>query len=74
MRLLCRLGIHKWGQWSNRWYKKYIMLDPWDFEWTEYRVHRSLKCSECNHQKDKFVETLTEVGSALKGTNQPTWD
>lgn len=72
MRLLCRLGIHKWGKWSNEWYSSRTIFDYYETR-KEYLVHRSLKCSDCDYHKHRCIETLTGIGSTLVGKFQPTW-
>ena len=73
MRLLCRVGFHKWGRYSNEWYRIARITD-FDGSWTEYRIFRTLQCQCCGMTKDKKTETLTGLGEKLTGKTYPIWD
>lgn len=73
MRLRCRLGYHKWGKYSNRWYMsvtKYALYDSWK----EYRIMTSLRCECCNTRKDVWVDTLSKVGAHMQDSTYPIWE
>lgn len=67
MRLLCRLGIHKWGAWSQPWATKSALYngDPIEVEM------RSLKCSCCGWRKDRVFK---EWKKSNISAGKPVWE
>lgn len=70
-KLLCRIGFHSWGKWSDIWFQGVSWagitgLEPGTTTYDGYYSRNCAHCGKIQHKKDPVKINLTKSGIKAK--------